>query len=352
MNRRPCGDFIDRYDKDMPYVFTRGETVVLATIALALLALPGVADTATVSFATHVAISFIVVLGLQLMTGYAGLVSVGQSAFLGIGGYLTAIMAARMGLPFFVVIPLAATATGLVGLLFAVPAGRIHGFYFALTTLAAQVLFSLVMIRLPKQWFGGTEGLRVPRPSLFDVRLERSEQLYYVALAVAAILLVVAINIMRSRIGRAFVAVRDNDLAAGVTGINVFNYRAIAFSVGAFFAGAAGAVLAYKTGQVSAEQFTLFQSIWFVAMLIVGGQGSILGAAFGAVALSALEESVNRAGPAMSTFIPGVGPEVVFPLLNLLLGATMIVFLITMPRGIVQLYRRLDRRLRLWPFPY
>jgi branched-chain amino acid transport system permease protein len=352
MNPRPCGDFIDRYDKDMPYVHTRAERVVLLAVLVLAVLLPFYGDTAWTNFAANVGISLIVVLGLQVMTGYGGLVSVGQSAFVGIGAFVTAMLAARYGLPFYVAIPLAALATALLALIFSVPAGRIHGFYFALTTLAAQVLFGLVVVRLPSEWFGATEGLTVRYPSLFGFVFNTPERMYFLVLPTVLILVIVAINIIRSRVGRAFVAVRDNDLAAGVTGINVFTYRVLAFSVAAFFGGVAGGLSAYKIGFVSADQFTLFQSIWFVAMLIVGGQGSILGAIFGTVALSLLEEFVSRSGPTLSTIVPGAGPELIFPLLNLLLGATMILFLIVMPRGIVHLYNRFDRRLRLWPFPY
>ncbi len=349
---RPCGYFVESYRKDARFVHTRLERVLMVFALAAIFALPAFLDVAWVSFLNRTAITLVVVMGLQIMTGYTGLINIGQSAFMGVGAYATAIIGTHLDVPFLVVMLLGACATTVFGLLFAFPAGRIHGFYFALTTLAAQFLFAVLIVRLPAGLFGGATGLRLNEPAIFGFAFNTPHRFFYLVAPIALLATIIVINIVRSRVGRAFIAVRDNDHVASVTGINIFWYRVLAFSVAAFFAGIAGSLIGYRNGFVHFEQFTLFQSLWFLAMLIIGGLASPLGAFLGVLSLSLLQELINIFGAELAAILPVGGASVVFPLLNLALGVALILSLILMPRGMAHMYHRAERRYRLWPFPH
>jgi branched-chain amino acid transport system permease protein len=158
--------------------------------------------------------------------------------------------------------------------------------------------------------------------------------------------------IVRSRMGRALISVRDNDLAAEVTGINVTYYKVAAFGLASFLAGLAGGLLAYENKLAHFEQFTLFESIWYLGMLIVGGIGSVLGAVLGAVSLRLVQEILSLVGPRLAELLPGARYDIAFPMINVVLGVLIIVFLIYQPRGLAHLYRRGERYARVWPFPH
>lgn len=340
---RACGAFYESYAADMSLLRTRWQWLWLSLLLLALLLLPTVLAPEWVRFVTLTEIIIIAVLGLQILVGIAGQVSVGQSAFMGVGAYLAAIAATKLGLPFPLPIVFAAFGTALVGMVFGLPAARIRGFYLALTTLAAQFTFDFAMPRLPSEWFGGSAGIAVAAPSV---------GMYWVVLPVLVAAVFAALFILRSAVGRAFIAVRDNDLAAEVTGINVTAYKVLAFGVASFYAGTAGALLAYQNQIVQFEQFTLFASIWYLGMLVVGGMGSILGAVLGTIFLRLVQEILLLLGPMLASSLPGGRYDIAYPMVDVFSGAAIILFLVYQPRGLAHLYRRAERFFRLWPFPH
>lgn len=349
---RACGSFSDSYLDDMRLLRTPLQWAALAAGLLLLLVLPTVLPTPWIRFCTISGITVISVLGLQILVGISGQVSVGQSAFMGVGGYAAAIAAGKLGLPFPVPVLAGALAAAVFGLVFGLPAARIKGFYLALTTIAAQFIFEFAVVRLPTGWFGGSAGIAVASPSIFGVRITDPTSYYYLVLPFAVGAVFVSLFIVKSRVGRAFIASRDNDLAAEVTGIPVTSYKILAFGVASFFAGTAGALLAYENRLVHFEQFTLFESIWFLGMLIVGGMGSVLGAVLGTIMLRLVQELLIVLGPGIAKLLPGSRLDVAFPLVNVVLGATIILFLIYQPRGLAHLYGRAERFFRLWPFPH
>ena len=349
---RACGSFAETYVDDMSLLRTRLQWAALAVGLVCLLLLPQVLSPAWTRFASVTGITIISVLGLQILVGLSGQVSVGQSAFMGVGGYVAAIAATKLGWPFPLPVLAGATGAALIGLVFGMPAARIKGFYLALTTLAAQFIFEFAVVRLPSGWFGGSAGIAVEPPTVFGVRIVDPVSFYYTVVPFVVAAVFAALFILRSRVGRAFIAVRDNDLAAEVTGIPVTTYKILAFGVASFFAGTAGALLAYENRLVHFEQFTLFESIWFLGMLIVGGMGSILGAVLGTVALRLVQELLTILGPKIAGYLPGARLDVAFPLVNIVLGATIILFLMYQPRGLAHIYRRVERFFRLWPFPH
>ena len=349
---RACGSFSETYSNDMALIRTRWQWLALVLLLTALVCYPLVVSSGWIRFATITGITIISVLGLQILVGLTGQVSVGQSAFMGIGAYFAAIAAMKFHLPFPVPLLVGAAGAAIVGVMFGLPAARIKGFYLALTTLAAQFVFQFTIVRLPESWFGGSAGISVAPPVIFGMQINTTTGFYFMTLPFTILAVFAACFIMRSRVGRAFISVRDNDLAAEVTGINVSYYKVTAFGMASFFAGLAGGLLAYENKLAHFEQFTLFESIWYLGMLIVGGMGSILGAVLGAVSLRLVQEVLSLVSPQLAELFPGARYDIAFPMINVVLGVLIIMFLIYQPRGLAHLYRRGERYARVWPFPH
>jgi len=349
---RACGSIAESYANDMALLRTPLQWLALAALIAALILYPHLVSSSWIRFATVSGITVITVVGLQLLMGIAGQVSIGQSAFMGIGAYCAAVAATTFQLPFPLPVLAGALGSLVVGVLFGLPAARIKGFYLALTTLAAQFVFQFSMVRLPADWFGQSAGIAVSRPVVFGITISSTLSFYYLAISFAVLMTLLALFIVRSRVGRAMVAIRDNDLAAEVTGIDVTRYKIIAFGLASFYAGVAGSLLAYENRLAHFEQFTLFESIWYLGMLIVGGLGSILGAVLGAISLRLVEELLIILGPSLAEMLPGTRYDIAFPMVNVVLGGLIIVFLIYQPHGLAHLYRRAERYARRWPFAY
>lgn len=196
-------------------------------------------------------------------------------------------------------------------------------------------------------------GFPVDSPTLLvGIQLTSPASMYYLVMAVVAISVFVALNIVRSKVGRAFMAIRDNDVAAQVMGVNIVLYKFLAFVICAFFAGVAGVLWGYNMRYIGVEQFTLVHSVFMLGMLIVGGLGSILGAILGAIFLRTLQEIVNAIGPSLAMLVPHIGTGIIFALMNIFVGLTIIIFLIFEPRGLAHRWRIFQRFYRLWPYPY
>ena len=262
----PAGIFATSFARDAALVRTRPQQIALALFLIFLLALPILFGPRLLAISTLILISSVIVLGLQVTTGYAGQINLGQAAFMGVGAYTTGFLATKLGFPFWLTIPLGGCSAAVFGFIFGLSAVRIKGFYLALTTIAAQALFHFFVLNLP--WFGGSNGLTLDPASLFGFAFATDISIYYLCLAVAALMTFGAYGMVRGRYGRAFVAVRDDDVAAGIMGIDVVAIKATAFLVGAFYAGVGGGLWAYFVRFVAVDQFTLFNSIWFIAMII------------------------------------------------------------------------------------
>lgn len=313
----------------------------LAFAAL-VLAFPAFAGAYLVFMGTLVAINVIATTGLNITVGYAGLLSIGHSAFIGVGAYTGALMAIRFGTPLAVNVIVGGAAAFLVGLVFGAPSLRIKGVYLAIATLAAQ--YSLYFVF--QQWTavtGGDRGLSVPRVDVFGFG---ETGFYYVVVALAALLCVAARNLFRTRIGRAFIALRERDYAAQVLGINVVRYKLLAFALGAGYAGVAGALTATFLRIVNPDQYTLAQSVFFLAAVVVGGQASILGSILGAAFMTLMPEILRALlelwGPGGTADVAGL----LSPLREFIFGALIVGFLVFEPRGLAGLIRRLRESAR------
>jgi branched-chain amino acid transport system permease protein len=348
----PGGVFAETYAQDRALIRTSGQWAWFAALMLVLVLLPAFASGRTIGIANVIGITLVAVVGLQLTSGFAGQINLGQSAFMGVGAYVCGALASKYQTSFLITLPLAGICAAGFGAFFGLAALRIKGFYLALTTIAAQYIFSFAMLKLPPEWFGRAQGLRLEPAALAGFSFDTDGRIYFLILAVVVVMTTGAWGIARSRTGHAFVAVRDNDNAAEVIGIPVFRYKVLAFFIGAFYAGVAGGLWAYYVRYVQADQFTLWLSVWYVGMLIVGGMGHILGAIVGTIVIRLLQEFISSVGPALSELVPQLGGQIVFAGMNIVLGGLIILFMIFEPRGLVHRWGIIKESWRIWPFPH
>lgn len=347
---RPCGTFDETYEKDMAIMRTPLRWATLAACLLALGALPLVASYHLISFLNNVAITVILVLGLQVVSGYCGQISFGQAAFMAVGAYASAILTQKAGLSFWLAMPLAGAITGLFGLVGGAPSLRIKGFYLAVATIAVH--FVTMWLILHMEITEGSRGLTVQPPRIGSFVFDSDERMYYIIVPVMLIMTYGARNLVRTRVGRAFVAVRDNDLAAQVMGINLFYYKLLAFLISCFYAGVAGALWAHLTLVVHFEQFTLLHALWYVGMLIVGGMGSIPGVFFGVLLIRILDELVMIVSPVLAAWFPWLGSAPAAGLGVTAFGLVLAFFLIKEPRGLAHRWEIIKASIRLYPFAH
>jgi len=346
------GVFFTSHAHDRSLVRTRPQATALLLFLLALALLPLFVPDRWLSMGYAMFITAIAVIGLQVCTGYAGQINLGQSAFMGVGAYACALFLHLPWMPVPLALMLGGLSAALFGVFFGLTAARIKGFYLALTTIAAQAVFHFLVLNLPSQWFGGAGGLHLEELSLLGFSLSSDRSLYWLSLAGLLVMTAGAFGIVRSRHGRSFQAVRDDDVAAGMMGIGVAATKVRAFLVAAFYAGVAGGLWAVALRHVSVEQFTLFNAIWMVAMMIVGGLGSIVGALIGTFLIQMAREGVVALGPRLVDWIPFAGQDLVFAAMNVLLGTVIVLFLLFEPKGLMHRVAISKRAYRLWPFPY
>lgn len=347
----PSGIFFTSHAGDRSLVRTRAQWICLLALLLVLATLPWWASERWISIGYATFITAVAVIGLQICTGYAGQINLGQSAFMGVGAYGAA-LAMGAGWNAVAALLIGGAGAALFGVMFGLTAARIKGFYLALTTIAAQALFHFLVLNLPSSWLGGAGGLHVESVSVFGLSLNNDRAIYWFSLLVLLVMTIGAFGIVRSRHGRSFEAVRDDDVAAGMMGIPVAATKARAFLVSAFYAGVAGGLWVVALRHVSVEQFTLFNAIWMIAMMIVGGLGSIVGALIGTVLIQLAREGVTSLGPSVIQWVPAVGQDFVFAAMNVLLGTVIILFLLFEPKGVMHRVQITKKAYRLWPFPY
>jgi len=355
---RPAGEFDHSYQYDMATIRRRWQWVLLIVFLGALYALPlyhaylpsSISSWVSPSMVNRIAISIIAVQGLNLLTGYTGQISIGQAAFMTVGGYISALLVNNLGFSFFLALPVAAVGAGLVGLMFGLPSLRVKGFYLTMATLAAQFIIPWFTRHAYPDILNQTQGLNVSVPVLFGIEFNRPETYLYITLTTVILTTIVAHNIARSRMGRAFVAVRDNDLAAEVLGVDPFNYKLRAFFLASAYAGIAGSLGAHRLRHINSESFDLSDSIIFLGMLIVGGLGSSLGPILGAITVEFLTEAATLFGPVFISFFPETGGRAVQALKPLTFGIALMLFLILEPRGLAHRWTLIKAAWRLRPF--
>ena len=332
----------------MSIFHSRWQWGIAAAFIILLFASPFFCSNRVLTILTMMGIAVISVHGLNILTGYCGQISIGHAGFMAVGGYTSAILCAKLGVPFWVALPCGALAAGTAGLIFGLPSLKIKGFYLIMATIAAQFIIIWTIIQL-RGITGGADGLSVPRPKIGNIVLSSKASYFYLVMILTCLGTLLAKNIVRTRAGRAFIAIRDNDLAAEVMGVSLWSYKLQAFFIGCVYAGVAGSLLIHYFSFASTDQFPFMDSVWYLGMLIVGGMGSTTGAVFGAVALKLLDEVVTMVGPILSA---AVAPQAAASLGLIMHGLVIIIFLIFEPRGLAHRWGMIKAYFRLWPFSH
>jgi branched-chain amino acid transport system permease protein len=347
----PCGIRNYTYAEDMAIVRTRTHWALLIGFLVLLFTAPLYFGNYWLGVFNLIGITLIAAVGLNILVGYCGQLSIGHAGFIAVGAYTAAILTNRLGMPFLVGLIGAGVVSGFIGLIFGIPSVRVKGFYLAITTIAAQFIIVWVI----NHWglTGGFNGIKVPYASIGGLVFRSESSQFYLIIIIAALCIFFAKNLARTKVGRAFIAIRDNDLAAEVMGVNLLYYKLLAFFIGCFFAGIAGSLLAHWIGFLNAEQFSFTESILYVGMIIIGGLGTTIGPIFGVVFIRILQQvlTVNLVPFLENTFtmLPAGFATGVTPML---FGLVIVLFLILEPRGLAHRWGLFKSAYRLWPFSY
>lgn len=344
------GIYHTTYQGDMTLRRTYAQKIRIALIILFFLVFPFVANNYYLFLANTIGIATIGAIGLNILVGYTGQISLGQGGFLAVGAYTAGILTARMGVPWYVSTIIACFVTAGVGAFFGIPSLRLKGLYLAIATLAAQE----IIIWVVTHWeavTGGVDAVVVPDPSLFGLQMNTDFRFYWVIWVLAGITVLATVNLFRSHFGRAFIAIRDQDIAAEVMGVNLFRYKLLAFATSSFFVGLAGALLAHYRSIVTWERFTIETSILYLAMIIIGGLGSVRGSFLGAAFMTLLPAVLTNLGRALQASFPFVQGIIPF-IQQAAFGLVIILFLIFEPEGLDKIWRDIKDYFRLWPFSY
>lgn len=358
-NIRPSGVFDTNYAQDISLNRTLWDKFGSYGLFALLLIIPLIAPADLTGFIARIAIFAIAVQGLNILMGYTGQISLGQAAFMMVGAYSAAIIVRELGLTFWVALPMAALFTGFVGLLFGLPSLRVKGFYLAMATLAAQYIIRWLIENPLTPLTRGTAPLALEnfQPIFFGTAVTRVG-LYYVIVPLAVVLFLVARNLTRSRTGRAFISIRDNDLAAELLGINVFRYKLEAFFLCSMYAGIAGVLLAFYERTLITSQYPLAVSIEMLAMLVIGGAGYPLGPLFGSAFILIVNQRIVPlllpvAGSLLQATFPFIPAENIQGALQpILFGLILALFLILEPRGLAYRWEILKISWKIRPYSY
>ena len=350
----PAGDFRSSYAVDTTiFPTTTSRNFAILGIALICLATMVFSDY-WLSILIQIGIYGIAALGLNILVGFTGQISIGHAAFFLLGAFTSAYLSSKMSIPVFFAIPLSGIVTAIVGLLFGLPAARLKGLYLVIATLAAQYI--LIDFFSRAEWFSGGSVPAMAEPfSIFGYVLRGDRQYFYVVLAYVVVSYLLVTNLMRSRDGRALVAVRDHYLSAEIMGINLTKYRTLSFGLAAFFAGIAGALYAHYQLVVSNEGFGIERSILFLAMVIIGGAGSIMGTLMGTAFVILVPEamewiSMELKGGVIDKAL-ALNNNLTF-LREIAIGVVIIAFLVFEPDGLAHRWRQIKAYWKLYPFSH
>jgi branched-chain amino acid transport system permease protein len=339
------------YAEDMAIVRTRTHWALLIGFFILLFTLPLYFSNFWLGIINSIGITLIAAVGLNILVGYCGQLSIGHVGFIAVGAYTSAILTNRLGMPFPVGLIGAGLVAGLVGIIFGLPSIRVKGFYLAITTIAAQ--FIIIWVINHWGYTGGFNGITVPYASIGGLVFRSESSQFYLIIIITVICVFLAKNLTRTKVGRAFIAIRDNDLAAEVMGINLLYYKLLAFFIGCFFAGIAGSLLAHYTGSLFGEQFTFTESILYVAIIIIGGLGTSVGPIFGVVFIRLLQQFLTVAVvPWLGHTFPNLPAGFASGVSPMVFGLVLILFLVLEPRGLAHRWALFKAAYRLWPFSY
>jgi branched-chain amino acid transport system permease protein len=343
------------YYEDVQLFSSRVTRFWFILLLLFLAAFPFLFKNYYVYVANYIAINVLVAIGLNLLVGYTGQISLGHAGFFAVGAYGTIVFMAKLHLPFLISLPLGSLAAALLGFLLGLPALRLEGPYLSIATLGFGLTITRVIGRI--EFFGGRQGLHAPELTIGPWHLTSDRDFYYLLITLTVILTLVARNLIKTKVGRAFIAIRDADIAAETMGVNIMYYKTLAFAVSAFYTGIAGGLYAFVLRFIEPELFSLLMSILFLAMVVVGGLGSILGSIAGACLLSWLDLELRNilSIPYLGELLTALSKSYfsitgVSNIQFILYGLIMVLIMLLEPLGIYGFWIRTKIYWRTWPF--
>ncbi len=360
----PCGDYHQSYEEDQGWWQTRFiKFKMILLLAIIFIVIPLFAPEYVISVATMVGYTAMGALGVQLLIGYTGLITLGHAAFIAVGAYTSVMLVLRFPWPQFIVdwglaypisIIVAAVVAGLWSVLFGLPSAKVKGFYLILTTMAAQfITVDFILTQYVSQIGGRGQAFSLP-PGTIKIGpwvIDNERKVYYLMAVLITLMVIVMANLLRSRVGRAWVAIRDNDIAAETLGINIVWYKLLSFFVAGVMAGVAGAFWVSNTAALSPEHFPWFWSLWLVGVILIGGVGSIHGAIFGSLFMVVIMELLQWAVIPLSEYYPKLLIDFAF-LKDMAFGLAICAFLIYEPNGLAYRWWQIKNYFNLWPFSY
>ena len=351
----PCGNYKERYEEELT-IFTTdfGRLWLWIGLFLLFVAIPFISSNYTLYVINHIGIAAIAAIGLNLLIGFTGQISLGHGAFFGVGAYAAAILATTLNFPFWLSVLCAGIITAMVGMIFGIPSVRLKHLYLTIATLAGQFIIQYLLLNW-ESLTKGADGIFIPRDrvTLLGADMKGDRAFFYVVFVCFVILTWIAVNLIRTRYGRAFIAIRDNDRAAEGMGIPIFRYKLLSFAISSFYAGFAGGLAAFYIGSITPEPYTLLLSVEFIAMIIIGGLGNIPGSVFGAIFIMLLNELLSHATTFFMNLgtLKGVALQIA-PLREFIYGLAIVLFIIFEPRGLAEVWRIIKSSFKLWPFSY
>jgi branched-chain amino acid transport system permease protein len=337
-------------------IFSSGTVVFWFGILFAgLLIYPLILPNYYVYMANYMAINVIVAIGLNLLVGYTGQISLGHAGFFAIGAYGTVILMSLAHLPFLLALPIAALIAGVFGFLIGFPALRLEGPYLTIATLGFGLTITLIIGKI--ELFGGRNGLHAPDLTIFGWQVDTDRDFYYLLIPITIFLAWFARNLVRTKVGRAFVAIRDADVAAETMGVNLTYYKTLSFAISAFYTGVAGGLFAFVLRFIEPELFSLVMSITFLAFIVVGGLGSIMGSITGACLISWLDLQLRNilSLPYIGSWLESLSQSYfsitgVSNIQYIILGLIMVLIMVFEPLGLFGIWIRIKKYWMTWPF--
>ncbi len=320
-----------------------------------LVTFPFVARNYHIYMANYMAINVIVTVGLNILVGYTGQISLGHAGFFAIGAYGTVLLMTNLHFPFLLALISSGLMAAFFGFILGLPALRLEGPYLAIATLG----FGMAITQVIGRWqvFGGRMGIEAPKLSFGPYVMATDRQLYFVIVTIAFLLILAARNLMKTRVGRAFIAIRDSDIAAETMGVNLTLYKTLAFAVSAFYAGIAGGLMAFLLGFISPNSFNFILSIYFLAFVIVGGLGSIFGSIMGGMVMTWLLLVLDKVqelpylGTALISFSEQWMNLAGLPnIASIIFGLIIILLVVFEPLGLYGFWIRTKIYWKTWPF--
>ena len=344
---RASGYFRTDYAQDLALTGTRFERLALSLFVAALVGFPLVASPFQLDLACQVFLACVGSLSLMLLTGYAGQISLGHAGLMAAGAFTVGILFRETNAPFWITLPAAALVGGVLGVIFGLPSLRLRGLYLAVSTLALH----FVVVYLGGEYEtrrGFSTGIMIDPPQLGGISISDGRAWYFILLAAAALTLLLCLNLLRARTGRAWRAIRAHETVAEALGIGIAGYKLLAFVISSAITAVAGALFAYYRGFVSVEAFSLFLTIQYVAMIIIGGMGSLVGALLGAAFVTVFPYLIETGLLAL----PGAQryAGMLFAVNYAAFGLVMILFLMLEPLGLIGIWHRVQSYFLLWPF--